>query len=80
MTTPRLTNHARLRCLQMGVRTKRVKRIVREPHVDYPSYGNRICYRDDDELAVVYTPTGSGALVITVLYNLKTDYAREVTP
>jgi hypothetical protein len=54
--TPKLTPHARQRCVEMGVGTKRVQRIVRQPDVDRPSRGRRrIAVRDDDPaIACVY--------------------------
>lgn len=36
MSTPRLTEHARARCVEMGISTKVAKRIVQNPTMTYP--------------------------------------------
>lgn len=62
----------------MGVTTKRVKRIVRDPHVDYVSYydsSRRVCFRTDDDITVVYEP-GTPPRVVTVLWRSQETYER----
>lgn len=78
--TPRLTHHARQRCEEMDVRTKRVKRIVRDPDLDRPSVAQRrIATRDDDPgLAVVYAEGEDGTpVIITVLPHVQEEYDRD---
>lgn len=83
MTTAVLTDHARMRCVEMSVATKRVKRVVRNPDVDYCStqmdHSRRVCFRHDDTIAVVYQPgfDGEPPLVITVLWHMQEEYVRE---
>lgn len=83
MTTARLSAHARERCAEMGVVTKRVKRIVRQPDVDYCSRDARgdarIAYRSDDPaIAVVYVPGDDGRpFVLTVVWHTPVPYARD---
>lgn len=69
--TPRLTEHARQRCREMDVRTKRVKRVLRAPEIVYPS--DRV---DDalvavgDGLAIPYlTDAGGTPVALTVLWH-----------
>ena len=60
--TARLTNHARQRCDEMRINTKRVKNLVRNP---------------DPEITVVYAKQPDGACtVITVLYRQYDEYTR----
>ena len=77
MQTPRLTTHARQRCEEMGVVTKRVKRIVREPHSNRCTRDERwIAVRDDDpEISAVYVLGPKYPIVVTVLYRFK-EYSR----
>lgn len=58
--TPVLTKHAKLRCLQMGVSTKRAKHVVRYPDIVYvapPKYpGCWLAVADSDpDIAVAFT-------------------------
>lgn len=82
--TPRLTKHARERCAEMGVKTKRVKRMVRDPDIDRPSrdweanreVSCRIAVRDDDpDIAAVYQP-GEPPIVVTVVWRTDEVYTR----
>jgi hypothetical protein len=67
--TARLTDHARQRCREMGVLTKVVKRLVRDPKIRYPSWSGRFV-ACDGTLAVVYAiDPDSVPAVITVLYD-----------
>jgi hypothetical protein len=76
--TPRLTHHARQRCAEMGVSTKRVKRIVQDPDtVRSCRYGNLLAVSDaEPDLAVVYEDVDGQAVVITVLYRTSEVYVR----
>lgn len=63
--TPKLTDHARQRCIEMGLTTRRVKRVVQEPDLAYDSHGRRMmCRFDEPTFRVVVDADG---LVITVL-------------
>lgn len=68
--TPRLTEHARQRCAEMGVGTKRAKRVVRSPDVCYPGthQGELVCYRDDDSIACAFVETDGRRVILTVLW------------
>lgn len=78
MNTPRLTHHARQRCAEMGVHTKRVKRIAADPDVTRPSGRGILAKSDNDpEIAVVYVEDSPDQLVIlTVLPNTDKIYNR----
>lgn len=77
-----LSCHARQRCIEMGIPTKRVKRAFRDrcghdyPSLTYP--GQRVLVID--ELAIPYDP--STMTVITVMWNgyFVRPEATEVTP
>lgn len=76
--TPRLSEHARLRCAQMGVPTKTVKRIVANPDLTYDSHG---CYQVataalDPRLRVVYRCGETAPLIVTVLWRTQDTYTR----
>lgn len=71
--TPVLTDHARSRCREMGVSTKRAKRVVADPSITYRGSlryrpGRRVAVRCDDSIAVVFEP-GDPARIITVLWH-----------
>jgi hypothetical protein len=75
--TPRLSQHARDRCGEMGVGTKRAKRIVRDPDLTRPAAPNRAALRDDDpELLVVYSDDTQPPTIVTVLWNTGTPFDR----
>jgi hypothetical protein len=62
--TARLSQHARQRCREMGLRTKAVKAVVAEPEMDTPTHnGGRLLV--GGALAVIYDPDTNE--VITVL-------------
>lgn len=64
----KLSDHARQRAAEMGVSTKRIKQLFRNPHLDYPSTNHPNCrVAVHGDLAIPYDPrTG---IVITVLWN-----------
>ena len=63
--TARLSEHARQRCREMGLRTKAVKAVVADPEIDTPaSDGGRLLV--GGVLAVIYDPDTNE--VITVLW------------
>lgn len=76
--TPRLSDHARQRCREMGVSTKRVKQIVRDPHVDYDSrWGLRMASRTDEpDIRALYAFAGGERLVVTVVWRKEELYAK----
>ena len=77
--TARLTNHARQRCDEMRINTKRVKNLVRNPDITRTSYMDRwLAVSDrDPEIAVVYAKQPDGTCtVITVLYRQYDEYTR----
>lgn len=77
-STPRLSIHARARCVEMEVSTKRVKRIVINADVRYQqSTGVTIARWDEDPtLAVVYVP-GAPPVVVTVVFATPEEYVRD---
>jgi len=77
--TARLTQHARQRCDEMRVGTKRVKQLLRNPDVVRCSYNDRwLAVSDaDPEIAVVFARQPDGTCtVITVLYRSYNIYNR----
>jgi hypothetical protein len=78
MTTPRLTDHARDRAKEMGIRTRRVKNAVRNPDLSYASYDDRMVAVDNDDppIAVVFHP-GDPPTVVTVLWRTHERWERE---
>lgn len=77
--TARMTEHARRRCVEMRVGTKRVKRLLRNPDITRTSYmGRYLAVSDaDPEIAVVYAKGADGTCtVITVLYRQYSYYQR----
>ena len=73
-----MTNHARLRCEQMGVETKRVKRLVRDPDITRPSGEGIMAKADyDPEIVVVYKEVEDGTrIILTVLPNTTEVFQR----
>ncbi len=63
-----LTNHARQRAAEMGVLTKRVKRVVREPELRYPRKSTKTMMAVADDLAIPYCVSDGRYVVITVLW------------
>jgi hypothetical protein len=73
--TPKISAHARLRCQQMGVSTKRAKRVVREADIVYVGnpkqspHAKVAMSNTDREIAVVFAEDPDGQQwVLTVLY------------
>ena len=63
--TARLSEHARQRCREMGLRTKAVKAVAADPEIDTPAPdGGRLLV--GGVLAVIYDPDANE--VITVLW------------
>jgi hypothetical protein len=65
-----MSQHARDRCQQMAISTKRAKAIVRHQRINYrgaPKYGNdaRIVVSDDSDFVVVLLPEQN--LIMTVM-------------
>lgn len=80
--TPQLSPHARARCTQMGLNTKRAKRVLQNADVrraaNTPvSRGNRMLAKwdGDPEICVVYEP-GDPDVIITVIWNTGEKYVR----
>lgn len=62
--TARMSAHAVARCAEMGIGTKRVKRVVRDPDLSYTTFGNvMVCRYDEPDFRVVL----DGNIVVTVL-------------
>jgi len=77
--TPRLSEHARARCDEMHVETKRVKRLLREPDMTRPGHepGRIMAMSDKDpDLIVVYKVEDGEQIVITVLFRSYDRYDR----
>lgn len=76
--TPRLTEHARERCEEMGITTDRVKRVVRDPHLAYDSKnGYRVvCRSDEPTFRVVISERPDETVVVTVIWWTSEQYER----
>lgn len=80
--TPRLTHHARERCAEMGVTTKRAKRIVQDPDVSRPAKATGgddgfIAVADHEpDIAVVYKLDGDVPVILTVVWRTYEPYDR----
>lgn len=62
--TARMSAHALARCAEMGITTKRVKRVVRDPDLRYTTFGSvMVCRYDEPDFRAVV----DGDLVVTVL-------------
>ena len=77
--TPKMTVHARVRCLEMGISTKRAKRVVQNRTGTYPGAPNhanngRMVLSEDPDIAVVWDPDTNH--ILTVLPRVKEDYVR----
>lgn len=78
--TPRLSEHARQRCREMGVTTHRVKRILRDPDLSYASGRGKVAWRrDDPAIAVVYVMDGATPFALTVVPRTQERYERATT-
>lgn len=79
--TPRLTDHARDRCAQMGISTKVAKRIWRHWSVrrgiDDQDGHVIVTSTIEPSYAVIVDDTEMVPVIITVLFNEKNAYIRE---
>jgi hypothetical protein len=79
--TPRLTQHARHRCAEMGISTKVAKRIVQDACVTRPcnvaekTHCQIMVSDQHPEYAVVYDPILR--VVVTVLFRTTENYLRD---
>jgi hypothetical protein len=82
-TTPRMTRHARDRCVELGISTKRAKRIVQHRSSTYEAtrgHGNAglTCQSTvDPSISVVWDPITNQ--IITVLPRTASTYVRTRT-
>lgn len=80
MTTPKMTVHARVRCLEMGISTKRAKRVVQNRSVTYwvdgAAHANNgvTVLSEDPDIAVVWDPDTDR--IITVVPRTPHRYVR----
>lgn len=81
--TPRMSVHARERCAELGISTKRAKRIVQQRTGTYPGApkhnNNAIVVTSDadTEFAVIWDPDDNS--ILTVLPRIQEDYVRTPT-
>lgn len=81
--TPKMTAHALLRCVEMGISTKRAKRVVRERTSTYagaPKHSNDalvVHSATDPDIAVVWNPATNH--ILTVLPRTHETYVRTAT-
>jgi hypothetical protein len=80
METPKLSEHARRRCVEMDVVTKRVKRLVANPDIIYrgSDYGlNTFIAMSaaDPEIAAVFAEA-TPRVIVTVLWRTPEEYTR----
>jgi predicted nucleotide-binding protein len=78
-STPHLTPHARDRCLEMGISTKRAKRVVQQQVLKYVSNaahdnGAFIVMSHDADIAVVWQEDRN--LILSVLHRTQEVYER----
>lgn len=81
MSTPKLTRHARERCREMGISTRRAKRVVQHQTTTYPSTGSGhsnnglvVLSAGEPEIAVVWDPPTN--TILTVIPRVQEDYIR----
>jgi hypothetical protein len=77
--TPKLSVHARVRCLEMGISTKRAKRVVQNRTGTYPGApkhcnNGRMVFSADPDIAVVWDPETNH--ILTVLPRVQEEYVR----
>lgn len=82
--TPRLTLHARQRCTEMGVRTTRVKAILRDPDMTWgghtPGYAPGVCFawsRRDPAIGVYFCEEDGAKIAVTVVPRTTEIYERK---
>jgi hypothetical protein len=76
--TPQLCDHARQRCAEMGISTRRVKRVIREPDLSYCTYEGRMmmCRFDEPDFRVVVNTDGDVPVAVTVVWWTDEVYER----
>lgn len=80
MNTPKLSQHARDRCLEMGIPTRRAKRVVQHQTTTYPNSAGHnnggliVQSSRDPEIAVVWDPSTN--VILTVVPRIQEDYIR----
>lgn len=77
--TPRLTDHAKDRCAEMGISTKVAKQIVRHPSVVRPGKaetGCRVVTSDRHPRYAVVLGPEEDPVIVTVLFNTPDFYKR----
>lgn len=75
--TPRLTKHAQERCAEMGITTKRAKRVVQNRTLMYAGVHDNngyVCMSDDPDICVVWDPETNS--ILTVLPKTARNYSR----
>ncbi len=78
--TPKMTVHARVRCAELGISTKRAKRIVQHRSGTYPSSNGHsnngvvVFSASDSEIAVVWDEERNE--ILTVLPRVQETYVR----
>jgi hypothetical protein len=78
--TPVLTEHARERCAEMGIRTRVAKQIWRDHTLTYPLHDQDrivVISADHPRYALVVDEHGDRPVVVTVLFNHPDRYVRE---
>lgn len=80
MGTPRLTQHARERCAEMGISTKVAKRIVQHADVvrpDYPGSDRMISVSDAYPDYIVVHDQQDPPIIITVSFRSGCEFIRD---
>lgn len=80
MSTPKLTNHARERCVEMHISTKRAKRVVRNADVRRPAERGAVLatWQGDPAIAVIYVEDQEPVPLITsVVWRTREQYERK---
>lgn len=80
--TPRMTQHARDRCAEMGISTKVAKHIWRNRTGTYPGHpgsGRRIAFSANPDYMLVYADTPDGPVVCSVVFRTDCRYIRNGT-
>ena len=78
--TPQLTDHARERCAEMGIRTRVVKQIWRTRTLTYVMFDQpgkiRVTSDKHPEYALIVDEEGERPVIITVLFASDQSYVR----
>jgi len=82
--TPRMTQHARDRCREMGVKAKRAKAVVRKAEINRPTMDSdgrkgrvQASWSGDPEICVIYEPA-EPPIIVTVIWNTGKKTTREL--